>query len=167
MASPNEIATIFPLSLTATILLSDEVQLIVLSVVVSGLIIYWRSKASPTLRVTSEGMTEIDSAKVGITVSSISASMSALLVALILTVPSLTAVTRPSVSTFAMELSEEVHLTDLSVALPGVTVAVSCIVSPTLNEVDSGVSISIPVAIVGTTFTMHLAVTLLPSAAVA
>ena len=54
-------------------------------------------------------------------------------VAVIVAVPSETAVTTPFSSTVATEVFDELQVTDLSVALSGLTVAVRVNVSPTLR----------------------------------
>ena len=52
-------------------------------------------------------------------------------VAVIVTVPGVTAYTTPAVSTVATVGFEDVHVTFLFVALVGVTVAINVVVSPT------------------------------------
>ena len=61
--------------------------------------------------------------------------LSELLVAVMFAVPAPTAVTRPFGSTVATLVSSLDHVTDLSVAPSGLTVAVSVSVSPTVNVV--------------------------------
>ena len=52
-------------------------------------------------------------------------------------IPSLTALTFPSSSTVAIALSSLLHVTSLTVALSGVTVAIRVCVSPTFKVIDS------------------------------
>ena len=106
---------------------------------VAGVIFTVSAPDSFTLRVNCDGITLMPSARVGITVRVISSLSPALLVALIFTFPTLTAVTTPVVPTVAILLLSLVHTIDLSVASSGDTIAVNEIVSPTLNWVEGGV----------------------------
>ena len=86
--------------------------------------------------------------------------------AVIVAVPADTAVTRPVVETVATESELDVQLTFLFVAFDGLTVAVSCPVSPSVNDI-SDVFNETPVTEITFFFTVTLQVAvLLPSSVV-
>ena len=82
-------------------------------------------------------------------------------------VPAALAVTNPVLLTVAMLVLLEVHVTDLFVALLGVIVAVSCLVFPTIRDVEVALS-DMPVTLTmawGVTVILQVAVFPLPSKA--
>ena len=76
----------------------------------------------------------IPPAGVSVTVITQVAEMPLAAVAVMVALPTATAVTLPSASTVAIASSDEVHVTDLSVAFSGNMVAISSIDSLTLRE---------------------------------
>ena len=69
--------------------------------------------------------------------SLVSSAVPLVAVTVMVAVPAATAVTRPALLTVATEVLLLVHVTVLSVALSGATVAVSVSVPPTVRVVDS------------------------------
>ena len=101
-------------------------------------------------------------------------SLSSSAVAVIIAVPSATAVTFPFWSIFAISLLLDVHFTSLIVALSGITVAVRVVVAPLDVKVTASLFKVILVTFINvvsvyciSTVTMHFAFTPLPSCAVA
>ena len=115
------------------------------------------SRSSPSIPIESLSMT-MPVASVSITVTSHSAFRPLVVAAVIIALPTLTAVTRPFSSTFAMDESEEVQKTDLSVVVSGSTVASSCSVSVAFSVAVFLLSDIAP-ARVGTTLTFREAET--------
>ena len=86
--------------------------------------------------------------------------------AVMVAVPSLTAVTSPFASTVAMFSSEEVHARLLFVAFSGATLAFNANVSPSVSVCSVALSVMPSTSTTGAfTFMVHLAETLLPSVA--
>ena len=132
VALPAFTAVTLPLSTFATDS-SEEVQVTFLSVASSGLTEAIKVAVSPTAnerealsRVTDSTSTETDT---------VHSAMQEPDFAVIIAVPDFLAVTLPS-ATVATETSDDPHVTDLSVALSGLTVAVIVSVSPTFNDND-------------------------------
>ena len=87
-------------------------------------------------------------------------------VAVMVAVPLLTAVTTPSLLTVATPVSLLVHVTLVLLTLDGVTVAVSVAVSPAAAKLRLVLLSEMPVALMSTV-TVHVAVRFVPSAVVA
>ena len=149
---PALTAVTIPLSTFATDS-SEEVQDTFLSVASSGLTVAISCAVSPTAN-ESDVLSRVTEPVGTVTVTAHSAVLSPHL-AVMATFPALTAVTIP-LSTFATDSSEEVQDTFLSVASSGLTVAISCAVSPTANESDVLSRVTEPVGTV--TVTAHSAV---------
>ena len=152
VAFPAFTAVTLPLTTLATNS-SDEVQLTFLSVASSGFTVAVNCAVSPTAkeRVVLSRVNEVTGT---VTVTAHSAVLPPHL-AVIVALPDLTAVTLP-LTTLATDSSDEVQVTFLSVASSGFTVAVSCTVSPTVNESDVLSRVTDPVGTV--TVTAHSAI---------
>ena len=117
-------------SVTVATVASDEVQVTVLSVALSGLTVAVRVASSPSVisNVVLFRVTEVTGTKAAVTVTVHLADLSPAF-AVMTAVPALTAVTIPS-STVATDALEVVQVTAGSVALSGLTVAVRTAWSP-------------------------------------
>ena len=127
---PDLTAVTLPLTTLATDS-SDEVQVTFLSVASSGFTVAVSCTVSPTAN-ESDVLSRVTDPVGTVTMTAHSAVLPPHL-AVIVALPDLTAVTLPS-ATLATDSSEEVHVTFLSVASSGFTVAVNVAVSPTVKE---------------------------------
>lgn len=123
VAVPAATAFTLPVLSTVATAASLEVQVTVLSVASSGETVGVKVSEQPTARLSSSLLSDIPVTGI-VTVTEQVADSPFEVVAVIVAVPALTAVTIPSEDTDAIVASLEVHLTDLSVALSGVIVAV-------------------------------------------
>ena len=131
VAEPTLIAVTTPSDIVATEA-SEVLQVTVLSVASSGFTVAVRVTVSPTFKEALVLSRVIEATGVASTVIAQVASLSPAL-AVMVAVPSLMAVTTPS-STVAMDTSEVLQVTVLSVASSGFTVALRVTVSPTFKE---------------------------------
>ena len=112
----------------------EEVQVTVLSVALSGLTVAVRVSSEPavTVKVVLSKVMDVTSTKFFSTVT-LHVTVLSPAFAVMVAVPSLTAVTLPSFTVATASL-EEVHVAALSVALSGLMVAVMVAVSPSFNS---------------------------------
>ena len=165
VVEPSERAVILPSSSTEATSGLELSKVRDLSVAVSGSTVTMIvlvsptniSRSSPEIPIASLSIMMPD-ASVSITVTSHSAFKPLVVVAVIIALPTLTAVTRPFSSTVATVESEEVQKTDLSVVVSGSTVASSCRVSVAFSVAVFLLSDIAP-ARVGTTLTFKEAET--------
>ena len=127
-------AVTLPLLSTVAMEVLDVLQVTVLSVALSGLIVAVRVSESPSVRVRVVllRVTEVTATSFFLTVTVQEADFSPAL-AVMVAVPSLTAVTLPLLSTVAILVSELVQVTVPSVVLLGFTVAVSVSEPPSVR----------------------------------
>ena len=141
IVEPSDRAVTFPSSSTLAIAGSELSNTTDLSVVVSGVTTTLIALTSPTrisrlspVIPSAPLSMVIPPAGVSVTVITQVAEMPLAAVAVMVALPTATAVTLPSASTVAIASSDEVHVTDLSVAFSGNMVAISSIDSLTLRE---------------------------------
>ena len=131
---PTLIALTTPLLSTVAIVASDVDQVMVLSVALSGETVAFKVVVSPSSNSTFVLSRVIPDTRTGLTVISHVAVLSPAL-AVIVTLPTLIALTTPLLSTVAIEASDVVHVTVLSIALSGETVAFNVRLSPSNSSV--------------------------------
>ena len=144
VAVPKPTAVTTPLLLTVATEASLVVQVTLLLVALLGAIVGVSVVDCPTFRVAEAGSVTPVTAT-GFTVTAHVAVLSSLVsavplvaVAVIVAKPVATAVTTPLLLTVATEVLLDDQVTVLSVALPGVTVAVSVVVWPTSSVAEAG-----------------------------
>ena len=153
---PTLIALTTPLLSTVAMLASDVDHVTVLSVALAGFTVAFNVKLSPTI-ISAEVLSRtIPLTGTGLTVTSQVAVLSPAL-AVIVTLPTLMALTTPLLSTVAIVASDVDHVTVLSVALLGSTVAFKVIVPPSNNSTEV-LSRTIPLTRTGLTVTSQVAV---------
>ena len=157
MASPRAIAVTSPVALTVATDSSELLHVTLLSVASAGLTVAVSCNFSPTFNEDAVRFSSIDSTGVATTVT-LHSVLTPPFEAVITASPSATAVTSPFALTVATDSSELLHVTLLSVASAGLTVAVSCTFSPTFSEEAVRFS-SIDSTRVATTVILHSALT--------
>ena len=137
VAVPAFTAVTLPLESTVATDVFDELQLTALSVALSGVTVAFRLADSPS--VSESSVLSSDTLSTAIVVGEASLTVTAQVadfspaLAVIVAVPAFTAVTLPLESTVATDVFDELQLTVLSVALDGLTVAVSVTLSPSVR----------------------------------
>ncbi len=168
VAEPIETAVTSPVSETVATSAFSDFQVTDLSVASLGVTVAVSCTVCDALRVVGPSAEiVIPSAGVATTVISTEADCPAEFVAVIVAEPTETAVTRPVSDTVATSAFSDFQITFLSVALSGVTVAVSCTVCEAFRVVEPPVEILIPSAGIATTVTILSPVTPVPSPAIA
>jgi len=143
IAVPGPTAVITPLELTVATAVLELLHVTDLSPAFAGDIVAVAVVVAPTEIVDDVRLTTID---VGNTEDTFNVADpetfgAATLVAVITAVPAATAVTRPLAFTVATAVLELLHVTDLSPALAGLTVAIAVDVPPTDNEFGVNVTV--------------------------
>jgi hypothetical protein len=116
-----------PVLLTVAASVFDELQVTDLLVASAGRTVSVSCCKPPVVIVAVVGLTLTDVTAIGVTVISLVAvKPPSTVVTVIVAEPTPTAVTRPVVLTVATKISDELQVTDLSVAPDGSTVSVSC-----------------------------------------
>ena len=137
VAVPSLMAVTRPDASTVAMEVFVLLHVTVLSVALSGLTVATSVSLSPSFRdkdVLFSAM-DVTATTFLLTVTEHVADLSPA-VAVMVAVPSLMAVTRPDASTVAMEVFVLLHVTVLSVALSGLTVATSVSLSPSFKDKD-------------------------------
>ena len=158
VAVPTATAVTLPLASTVATFASEVLHVTVLSVVDSGRTVADRVSVSVALRVMAVLSRVMESAIVATTFIVI-VELTSPQVTVIIASPTPTAVTLPSASTVATELSDEVNVTLGFVVVDGLTVTTSFVLSPA-RKVDVDTFISTLSAGVASTVTAQVADTL-------
>ena len=168
VASPTATAVTLPLASTVATASLDDVHVTDLLVAFSGNTVATRVRVSVALRLAVVLFKVTDSASVLATVILQVADLlePSVVVAVIVASPTAIAVTLPLASTVAIASFDDVHVTDLFVAVSGSTVAVSVVVPLTLSDASVTLRV-IDSALVATTVTLQEAERLEPSEVVA
>src|SRR6218665_2403640 len=166
-AVPLDTPVTMPVLLTVAIVVGELVHVTVCDAVLGNTVAV---SARVLFTPTAEGSAGVMAIEVAfcMTVSSIVPvpPLPSLAVAVMVTVPAATPVTKPLASTVAFEISPLLHVTPLSAASAGRTTAVNCWVLPAATLVKEDVT-AIEVTFLGVTVSSTAPVTLLPSLAVA
>ena len=150
---PGETAVTRPFVDTLAIAVFELVHVTVLSVALDGVTVAVSCCVLPISSVAAIGVTAMPVGRICLTVTVHVVLIPLTVLAVIVVLPGAIAVTTPLVDTVAMAVFELVHVTVLSVALDGVTVAVSCCVLPTSSVAVVGVTV-MPVGRTETGFTV-------------
>ena len=140
LAMPTETAVTVPSADTAAIASLSDVHVTVLSVVFSGRTVAVSLSVCPTSSVMSCALSVMPEADTGLTVT-LHVAVASPHVAVMLAMPTETAVTVPSADTAAIASLSDIHVTVLSVVFCGRTVAMIFSLSPTNNSKSCVLSI--------------------------
>ena len=134
VAVPAATAVTTPFSTVATVA-SEVVQVTVLSVASAGVTVAVRVTVSPSVRAAVVWLRAIpDTATTFLATVTTQVAVLSPALAVMVAVPTATAVTLPEASTVATAVFEELHVTVLSAASSGVTVAVRVTVPPSTKS---------------------------------
>jgi len=150
--APTPVTT--PVLLTVATAAFDDVHVTALLVAVAGVTVAVRDVVAPTATEADTGDTDTDvTGWVTVTVAIPFFPEPSAAVAVIVTLPAAWPVTTPVLFTVATAAFDELHVTPLSVAFDGVTVAVSVVDAPTWIDADVGLTVT-PVTSTGSSVTM-------------